>query len=96
MLQQLEIKCKSLLAAQDNCCWLCGKKMKRAGRDRDPLSRSRDHLIPKSAGGTNLRANILFAHAACNSDRGNKALTVKEEVKALNYRLKAIAYQLSN
>jgi HNH endonuclease len=36
----------------------------------DPLSKSLDHLIPLSRGGTHEPANVSLAHLRCNVSRG--------------------------
>jgi len=33
---------------------------------------SREHLVQRQFGGTNRRENIVYAHAYCNSSRGDK------------------------
>lgn len=45
-------------------CWWCGKVIE--------SSYHIDHVIPLSRGGTNNAANIVIAHAKCNSEKYNK------------------------
>ena len=45
-------------------CWICRQFV-----PRDQASR--DHLLPKSLGGTYEKANMALAHKVCNSKRGN-------------------------
>lgn len=45
-------------------CWIC-----RHFCPRDKASR--DHIIPKSLGGTDDISNLALAHKLCNSKRGN-------------------------
>lgn len=45
-------------------CWIC-----RRFCPRDKASR--DHIIPKSLGGTDDISNLALAHKLCNSKRGN-------------------------
>lgn len=44
-------------------CWLCRREV-------EPEEASRDHVIPKSHGGRNIRWNIRLAHRRCNQRRG--------------------------
>ncbi len=51
-------------------CYWCGRLM----NYRDPYSRryrTRDHLVPRSKGGTIIAKNIVMACAGCNVERGN-------------------------
>ncbi len=46
-------------------CWICGL----------PVTldvATKDHVIPKSKGGTEADANMRLAHEKCNRDRGNE------------------------
>jgi hypothetical protein len=45
-------------------CWICRQFVP---RDQE----SRDHLLPKSLGGTYDKSNMALAHKVCNSKRGN-------------------------
>lgn len=45
-------------------CWICKKFIARNNA-------SRDHVKPKSLGGSNEITNIALAHKSCNSKRGN-------------------------
>jgi hypothetical protein len=45
-------------------CWICRKFV-----PRDQASR--DHIKPKSLGGTYEKENMALAHKVCNSKRGN-------------------------
>jgi hypothetical protein len=38
----------------------------------DPMSATRDHVIPQSRGGSHDRDNLRLVHRACNSARGNR------------------------
>lgn len=62
--------------AEEKVCWICG----RGATLEDPLTA--DHIVPRSRGGANVRANYHAAHASCNSRRGNKTvagMTVQTE-----------------
>lgn len=50
------------------CHW-CGAPFE--GSWPAPLARTREHLIPKSLGGTSDDSNLVAAHLRCNSRRGN-------------------------
>jgi 5-methylcytosine-specific restriction endonuclease McrA len=55
----------------DNC-WICGQPIDFTITDlNDPMSRSRDHVIPRVAGGSNTIENKRLAHRKCNSGRGS-------------------------
>ena len=40
-----------------------------------PLSKTKDHVVPKCAGGTSDKVNIAPAHYYCNRRKGNGAVT---------------------
>lgn len=73
---------KRLFDFQYGLCWLCGTPMDPDLRDPDPMTISRDHLIPKSKGGSGLRNNIALAHAVCNSRRGNDGVLTLRSARA--------------
>jgi 5-methylcytosine-specific restriction endonuclease McrA len=50
-------------------CWICGDQVDRAVRAPDSESRSVDHVVPVSRGGTDTLDNIKLAHLGCNLDR---------------------------
>jgi HNH endonuclease len=55
----------------DNC-WICRQPIDFTITDlNDPMSRSRDHVIPRMAGGPNTIDNKRLAHRKCNSERGS-------------------------
>lgn len=61
------------MAEAKNCYW-CGRVLitnRRLKRERDGRSSTREHLVPRSAGGTGSRENIVRACTQCNSARGN-------------------------
>lgn len=60
--------------------------MKRFVSTDDPLSVSRDHLLPKSKGGESSVRNYLLAHRKCNSRRGTQI----PEGKIQSFRQKAL------
>uniref|UniRef100_A0A6H1ZVV2 Putative homing endonuclease n=1 Tax=viral metagenome TaxID=1070528 RepID=A0A6H1ZVV2_9ZZZZ len=47
-------------------CQLCHKKVNKKLRFPNPLSRSLDHIIPLSLGGTHERKNVQLTHYKCN------------------------------
>lgn len=57
-------------------CHLCGGDVDRDRTAGDPLSATRDHLIPISSGGSDTLANVKLAHLACNMRRGARPLEV--------------------
>lgn len=46
-------------------CHLCGKSVRRE-------EATRDHLLPRSLGGSNRATNLRLAHMMCNAKRGNR------------------------
>lgn len=56
-------------------CHLCGEPMTHPRKEKgSPLRATRDHLIPRSHGGTSAPWNLKAAHAICNTKRGNSPL----------------------
>lgn len=58
--------------ASGGICALCGEQIDAALRHPDPMSRSLDHIIPLSAGGHHIRANVQITHLRCNLRKGVK------------------------
>lgn len=57
----------------DRCrgrCHICGGKVRWDRAHPDALSKSIDHLVPLSLGGTHEPANVALAHLRCNVQRG--------------------------
>lgn len=46
-------------------CWVCHKPL-------NPMTATRDHLLPQVRGGSNAMANMAPACAACNHRKGNR------------------------
>lgn len=57
-------------------CWICGFAIGRK-RDHRDLHKSRDHVIPRMAGGTyvNPSVNIRWAHRICNEYKAHGEVT---------------------
>jgi 5-methylcytosine-specific restriction endonuclease McrA len=55
-----------IAALQGDRCFLCGGQM------RERSAPTRDHVVPKAKGGKD-GGNILAAHSACNSKKGDRA-----------------------
>lgn len=47
-------------------CQLCHKKVDKRLRHPHPMSKSLDHIIPLSRGGTHTKNNVQLAHLRCN------------------------------
>jgi hypothetical protein len=56
-------------------CYLCGFGFGKTGNH--PLSKTKDHVIPRSRGGTNEASNIQYAHQCCNYVKGSSYLCGK-------------------
>jgi len=69
----------SILDRDGSCCFYCGKEMEN--------DITLEHLIPLTAGGTNLLSNMVLAHEKCNSAQGFKPLNEKVNFAIMN-RLK--------
>lgn len=54
----------ALVIRDGTLCWLCNAFMPKNDR-------TRDHVIPRSKGGSNKLSNLRLAHGFCNSKRGN-------------------------
>lgn len=53
-------------------CGICRKKVDLSLVHPDPMSRSLDHIVPLSKGGTHDPANVQLAHLVCNVSKGNR------------------------
>lgn len=51
-------------------CGICGLPMDREVRWPDPMSKSIDHIIPLSKGGSHTQENLAWAHLGCNVRKG--------------------------
>lgn len=70
-------------------CYLCGFAFRpKHGGKPHPLDRTKDHVIPKSRGGTNEASNIQFAHQCCNYVKGSSYLcgTIFEQCREVAIR----------
>lgn len=63
------------IAERDNyICWLCKRRVDPTLRFPDRGAASRDHVYPKSRGGSDTESNIRLAHLGCNLDKGRKVM----------------------
>lgn len=53
-------------------CGICKSSMDRSLPWPDPMSKSIDHIVPLSQGGTHTRDNLQWAHLVCNIRKGAK------------------------
>lgn len=53
-------------------CNICSLPIDMTLKYPDPMSRSVDHIIPRSLGGTEALENLALAHFSCNSRKQNK------------------------
>ena len=54
-------------------CGVCGRKINKCLKYPHPHSKSIDHIIPLSKGGTDAPVNVQGAHLRCNQSKHNKA-----------------------
>lgn len=69
------ISLRRLWLRDGGVCQICGEKvdwkLKRAGKNGpDPMSATRDHIIPIACGGEHTWENVRLAHFKCNWERG--------------------------
>jgi hypothetical protein len=73
--------------AQQRRCCLCDREMALGvERSTDPEAASWEHLVSRSKGGGG-KANLLLAHRACNSRRGNHPLMDLEKLRVKAKRI---------
>lgn len=59
------------LAARDNyICHVCGGRVDMTLPYNDRMAPTRDHIVPRYAGGSHDPSNLKLAHRSCNSRRG--------------------------
>lgn len=56
---------------QRSRCYLCDTGFGPSERGRGPMGLTRDHVFPKTCGGTG-SGNILLAHKLCNERKANR------------------------
>lgn len=61
-------------------CHLCGGQVDRALAYPDPASKSVDHVIPLSKGGSHTRANVAITHLICNTRKKDRMSASFKEV----------------
>lgn len=54
-------------------CALCNQRIDHSLAWPEPMSRSVDHIVPLSKGGTHEQANLAWTHLVCNLKKGAKA-----------------------
>ena len=57
---------EALFAIQKSTCALCGKRVTKT-------TRSIDHKIPRSKGGSDRLTNLQLVHRSCNSSKGTSS-----------------------
>ncbi len=61
-----------------NDCFFCGKPFS------DGMTRTREHLVPATAGGPNHISNLFHAHGSCNQDAGHLSAPEKIRIREKN------------
>lgn len=51
-------------------CWWCGRTLA-GSRSQSPRAKTREHIVPKSRGGSAKAGNIRAACRQCNTSRGD-------------------------
>lgn len=62
-----------LWSQQDGICPLCERLIDLGLKAPDPFSKSVDHIVPLSKGGTHEQSNLQWTHLVCNIRKGAKA-----------------------
>lgn len=78
----------ALWEAQGRACCICDRYLPepRPGPPGDPAAATRDHVVPRSAGG----GIVLLAHQRCNARKGDRPPT-ERELKRIETTLQALA-----
>ena len=63
---------KGVIVRDGGVCWLCGAK----GAD------TADHVVPRTAGGSDHPSNLRAAHRSCNSARKDRAPEIPHTSRA--------------
>lgn len=71
---------------QQQCFW-CGRNMTTA--PMRPNTRTREHVVPRSLGGSSSGRNVQFACAHCNHTRGTEQWIPFSHHKKIGYILRA-------
>lgn len=65
----------ALAAQHGGRCWYCGCELTRQNGDASvKTTATRDHIIPRSKGGTNRADNLIAACRACNNGKRARSL----------------------
>ena len=68
------------------CMW-CSREVKLDVSAGNPLAPTKEHIIPRTKGGTNKQANLGLAHKVCNEYRSAKDANTFRQTKKMNYLL---------
>jgi len=66
---------------------------------KHPLFGTKDHIVPRSKGGTNNASNLAPAHYYCNQEKGVKEVTPQMMLRCtrvINRELQSIKYDIVN
>ena len=71
---QKPVRAKTKLKIKKGTTWVCPSCIKWYTYQSKWTQPTKDHIIPKSKGGSNRVENIRIICRKCNNDRGNKPL----------------------
>lgn len=76
-------------------CVYCDQRVSMALPEAHPLRATRDHLLPRSLGGSNGLSNLVLACRNCNQTRGNQKPQPSNSMTAAQKRAIAAANLLA-
>lgn len=79
---QVELINEKMVFIRDGwICQHCKKRVDKTLKYPDPMSRSLDHIVPLSKGGTHTYKNVQLAHFGCNTNKRHGILAQGEQLR---------------
>lgn len=75
-------KIDQIRSRDGDCCWLCGGKLDFNAPPNTKKAPTKEHLTPKSLGGTDRLDNLVLCHPGCNKQLGNRPAEEKRKMQA--------------